>query len=266
MRNRVFRALICLVVICALIFNISPIRAEATSGGVVEGVVAGFFTTIPVGWAVAGCLLAIGIGYGVATGAFDGLVTAISDTLSSGTYVDNGMVSVYVQDGKSYLDSGLIEAIRALLFGETGALVSVNTPALSPAGTTIPWNADNMPTATLNFPAYIFTSSGVIFVCCSSQYKSQNAFSYNGSGFLYTGSSNYIGYNDLIYTYYAFYGSKNPNSSLPNYSGLGNYSGYSDFCVAVLKGNIAPSDPQISTSLDLTLGDVAPANQDLATG
>lgn len=74
MKNKfqhIFRAVVCLLLVCCLTVNISPIKAEATAAEAVGTfVVAG----VPAGLAVASAVVGLGVMAGVTTDALDGVI------------------------------------------------------------------------------------------------------------------------------------------------------------------------------------------------
>lgn len=132
--NRIGRILVCFVLICALVVNISPIKVQATGAGAALGVIKGAsLVSVPVAfWAVA-ALVALGVMVDLASDAdytqYNGLVDNVTNYLTeAGTYVKDGMVDMYRvvdETGKAvfYAAGDAMEAVRGWLF-DSGALVS----------------------------------------------------------------------------------------------------------------------------------------------
>lgn len=112
--KRIGRTVICLLVVCCLIVNISPLKADAVA---LEAAVIGVTATI----VIAGILVGLGVMPGVDTTAFDGIVDSCKDYLTSVGYVANGLMSVYALTNANYkyaVDWNLIEKVREWLFAE----------------------------------------------------------------------------------------------------------------------------------------------------
>lgn len=132
MRNRVFRALICLVVICALIFNISPIQAEAVAGEGLAGALAaaGFGSAaVPAVIVVAGVIVALGL-YAEAQEhqlELQYLAEQCVDSLTATGMIVGDTVTGWIKDGKSYFDETIVKAVRDWLWSD-GVLSLDNLP------------------------------------------------------------------------------------------------------------------------------------------
>ena len=122
--KRIGRLLVCLVLICALLINVSPIKAKAdvVSGAVVVG---GAVVSVPVAIAVAATLVAIGIIADAAAdnpAAFQSLVDVVTDSLTAaGTYVKDGCVEMYrfiTDTGEAvyYAAADFMECVRSESF------------------------------------------------------------------------------------------------------------------------------------------------------
>ena len=119
--KRFFRSFFCVIVVCCLIFNMSPIRAEAVA---LEIVLVGVAAAIVVGTVLIG----LGVAPKPGSTAFDRLVDdCVSHLSAGGVYVLNGTANVAkVVSGQKIqyaVDEGMIEEIRSWLFS-SGALVT----------------------------------------------------------------------------------------------------------------------------------------------
>ena len=157
--NKIGRVLVCLVLICALVVNISPIKAHAT--GLVEGIAV---APLPVSVKVvaAAALICLGIMAVSESNAFDNAVDNFAKFLSETTsYVVDGMVNVFGvvgSDGfvRSYLPVELLESGLCWAF-DSGIVVSSGPSfALSKTynlfGTDVIFNSNN----TVPFDVCIF--------------------------------------------------------------------------------------------------------------
>lgn len=124
--KRIGRILICLLLVCALLINISPIKAKAdvVSGGLVA--VGATLVSVPVAVWAAAALIAIGVTVDWVAdpnyNSYDALVDNVSTFLTNtGTYVKDGMVDmirVVDETGKAvfYAAGDVMEAVRTWLF------------------------------------------------------------------------------------------------------------------------------------------------------
>ena len=132
--SRLFRCLVCLVLICALLINVSPIkaRADVVTGGIVIG---GAVISVPVAIAVGATLICLGIVADAASEnpyALEDLASEVGNALSTaGTYVKDGMVEMYrfVTDTGEvvyYAAADFMEAVRSWAF-DSGTLSCVES-------------------------------------------------------------------------------------------------------------------------------------------
>jgi len=119
MINRIFRVVVCFLLICCLVINISPIRAEAA--GVEAVLVSTAFVPAPI---VVSAVL-FGLGVMVTAGAvavFDKLVADCTAHLEDLAFVGTNGIDMYQRDvdgAVSYMVSQeLVEAVREYLFEE----------------------------------------------------------------------------------------------------------------------------------------------------
>lgn len=121
--KRIGRILVCLVLVCALLINISPIKAKAdvVSGGLVAAGATGAVVSVPVAIAIGATLIALGIIADAASQnpyALQNLASEVGDALAAaGTYVQDGMVEMYrflTDTGEAvyYAASDFMEAVR----------------------------------------------------------------------------------------------------------------------------------------------------------
>lgn len=106
--KRIGRILVCLLLVCCLIVNISPIRAKATAV-----VVPAIAVAVPAPIVIGAILVGLGIMCGVGTGAFDDLVNSCSLALQNLGYVVDGMIKSWTYSGKTYASADVIEAVRS---------------------------------------------------------------------------------------------------------------------------------------------------------
>ena len=132
--SRIFRILVCLVLICALLINVSPIkaRADVVSGGLVAAGATGAVVSVPVAIAIGATLIALGIIADAASRnpyALQELASQVGDALAAaGTYVKDGMVEMYrfiTDTGEAvyYAGADFMEAVRTHVYeGYCGGL------------------------------------------------------------------------------------------------------------------------------------------------
>ena len=90
MKHKLLRTLIALCLILVLLVNLSPIRAEAVSAGVVAGSLIG----VGAGMVVASALIGLGVLPSFDTSVFDGFVNDVVDNMTSAGIVANGVIDV----------------------------------------------------------------------------------------------------------------------------------------------------------------------------
>lgn len=118
---RFLRCFLCLLVVCCLILNLSPIKADAMSGGLLAPLVSGAAVTVSAPLVIAASLIALGI----MAGTNDDFQRVVGNAVDSlGDWVKDGTVeliqTVDTLGKKSfYLSSELMEAIRSWAFDES---------------------------------------------------------------------------------------------------------------------------------------------------
>ena len=132
------RIFISLLLILVLLINISPIKAQATGGAALLGVIKGAtLVSVPVAVWAAAALIAIGVTVDWVTdpnyNSYDALVDDVSTFLTNaGTYVKDGMIDMYRvvdETGKAvfYAAGDAMEAVRSRLF-DSGVVLSPPSP------------------------------------------------------------------------------------------------------------------------------------------
>lgn len=115
--KRIGRAAMCFLVICCLLFNLSPIKAHATG---LESVVTGAVVSVPGLNVVAGILIGLGILVGVATTDWDRVVNECYMYLRNEGIVDaDGKINVLEMDGVAYaygVAQDVIDLVREWAF------------------------------------------------------------------------------------------------------------------------------------------------------
>ena len=115
--KRIARAAMCFLVICCLLFNLSPIKAHATG---LESVVTGAVVSVPGLNVVAGILIGLGILVGVATTDWDRVVNECYMYLRNEGIVDaDGKINVLEMDGVAYaygVAQDVIDLVREWAF------------------------------------------------------------------------------------------------------------------------------------------------------
>ena len=125
--KRIGRILVCLLLVCALLINISPIKAKAdvVSGGLVAAGATGAVVSVPVAIAIGATLIALGIIADAASQnpyALQKLASDVGDALAAaGTYVKDGMVEMYrfiTDTGEAvyYAAADFMEAVRSTVY------------------------------------------------------------------------------------------------------------------------------------------------------
>lgn len=115
MKNyKYFRVLVCLLLVCCLLVNVSPIKARATSAGIIP---VAFPVAAPL--VIGAILIGLGVSYGVSSGAFDDLIDSCAAVLSDLGDIVNDKINLYVYDNRSYVDPSIIRNVRGHLFSSS---------------------------------------------------------------------------------------------------------------------------------------------------
>lgn len=115
MKNyKYFRVLVCLLLVCCLLVNVSPIKARATSAAIIP-------VAVPVAapLVIGAILIGLGVTYGVSSGAFDDLIDSCAAVLSDLGDIVNDKINLYVYNNRSYVDPSIIRNVRGHLFSKS---------------------------------------------------------------------------------------------------------------------------------------------------
>lgn len=133
--SRILRSLVCLLLICCILVNLSPLKAEASAAGAVLGITKAASVSVPALWPIVAALAVVGVtAYGIESGAFENIANSCYSALeSAGTWIDNGMTDILrTEDTEGnlqyYVPGGMLESVRSWLF-HSGTLV--NGPVFS---------------------------------------------------------------------------------------------------------------------------------------
>ena len=131
--KRIGRALVCLLVVCCLLLNMFPARAQATGVELIVGTAISFAAV----YVVASVLIGLGVlPDPTEPGFFDDLVDSVCSFLADAGLVVNGMISIWaISNGncKYAVDQSLIETIRDWLFAERVLVDAVDPDTVVPA-------------------------------------------------------------------------------------------------------------------------------------
>lgn len=123
----VLRPILCLLVVCCLLVNLSPIKAEATAAaGTIASVAS---VSGPAGIVVGAAIIALGVYAGTQTGALQNVVnSAVSYLDAAGGWIKNGsmeLLKTVDAAGKAtyYVAGDLLETLRGWLISDSGVLV-----------------------------------------------------------------------------------------------------------------------------------------------
>ena len=200
-RSPLFRCLVCLILVCCILVNVSPIRSEAFAGAVTAVV-----GTTAAAVVVASAFQALGVmPDSNQTSVFEGYVNdCVSALTASGTFV-NGLVSVLqLSDGvivKNHVNQGIIQSILDWLFAEK---VVSETPSIT-------WSHDTFECSfgdtSYSLKAYKNSPAGGIPVVFRREFSSNNQV-FHGIYLVFLSQYGYY-INDKYYS----------SSSLGNYFG-----------------------------------------------
>ena len=277
--SRLLRTMVCLVLVCCLVINVSPIRAKAlsTAAAVAIGSVAGSL-------ALHYAMKAIGLAAGETAEAYGGILSRLDNFMTEKGWIVDGLAKVGLitnSDGvtRSYILREFIEDIRSWLWGE-GEVLQMSGASV---GTTL--------SASVGSNSYTVTGFGgrdVALICVAYTYYSSSSIyrpyvSYyevrlysEGKDTVYVNGKSYTANrtdNNEVYYYIVTSGSsasETYNFISPVISGdieyifLGDYPDSASAKAAT--ASINPFGVSIRTQYDLTLGDVAPPDYSLSEG
>lgn len=214
-RSPLFRCLICLILVCCVLVNVSPIRADAFAGGAALTAVVGSAAAVAV---VASAIHALGVmPDSTDTSVFEGVVNdCVSALTASGVFL-NGMVSVLqLSDGvhvKNHVNEGIIQAILDWLFAEE-VVLNAPIPFTLSAGTAFNYTYDGLSSKIVctvaSEPFYYY------FSCGDEAFDSVVLYSGTARGSYKIGTNSY-NYSPLTYNGFYFYPGMGTNyGSLPD--------------------------------------------------
>ena len=256
-RSRIFRFVLCLLLVSFFVINCSPIKAKATS------VATAALGTVAFPLAVASGMQALGVLSGTDRSVFSSLVNSCVDALSP-TWAVGGLATMLaVNSGgivKTYASQNFLQAILDWLFSSnTLAFQSSNSKVLTFDGQTftftsdVPFLALRWDCKGLGFYMFVSSSAGSVYkgsakynmVKQYSQMESsvdyRNGYYTTGASGAHITSDNYVGFYDL-----------GDLSSLPYFQNNSNGWSYRYVCMNYVPALI--NSP--ATSYDLTLENV----------
>lgn len=268
--KRIGRTICALLVICCLLINMSPIKAEATSA-----VLPALATpvAVPGAMVIGSVLIGLGVLVGVANTDWDNVVSdAVSYFTDQGVIDSDGTIDVWSLTDAGYqygVSESLVAMIREWLFTEEVVTSNVSSP---PTSETVSYNGYDLPniesfwTDKTNYPyAYMYISGGDYYL----QLSSIPVYAEGG----------YLRY-PLNYTWASFYFKSYFTEWYTNTSGTlaeggTNYAApiWSSFDIINSDGSLFfEGDPSylsfanVTTSYDLTLGEVGASDVAIADG
>lgn len=150
MKNyKYFRVLVCLLLVCCLLVNVSPIKARATSAAIIP-------VAVPVAapLVIGAILIGLGVSYGVSSGAFDDLIDSCAAVLSDLGDIVNDKINLYVYDNRSYVDPSIIRNVRGHLFSSSVLTEELDKASSLDGGISFSASLDGM--CTLQSSCYAF--------------------------------------------------------------------------------------------------------------
>lgn len=259
--SRILRTFVCLLLICCILVNLSPLKAQATGAGVVAGgIVKAASVSIPALWPIVASLAVVGItAYGIESGAFENIANSCYSAFeSAGTWINNGMAEILrTEDADGnvqyYVDGGMLEAVRSFCFSENIVTSTLPGAKYYPANSNVfsdPYSFD-----TYDYPVYriIFDRKSytdqLLTVCAVagatltrvSSSGTKQTFSPSDNGYAIAVQTGYFDYDYLV------------NSGVPVVHESTSYSMYSAVINDFLSGTL-DGDSEYITNYDVTLG------------
>ena len=175
--KRIGRVLVCLLLVCALVVNASPIKAKASVVGATAAITAASTVLTPAGLVIGATFVALGLAAAANPEGFQNMVDAgVSALESAGTWVKDGMVELLRTvdaDGNAsyYVYSGLMEDTRIWAYS-TGAVIRkeiIGSGSSVDTSVRIPFHNGsyavcNLPCQVVKYCGYSDTASGAVWV------------------------------------------------------------------------------------------------------
>lgn len=243
--KRLFRLLTCLILVCCLLVNISPIKAQASA------ILASPYI-IPVGIAVLTALIGIGIMESdTDLTRIDSLVETISDQgVISGYTVDGGIQLWNLENEASLrMDVNFITAIIDYLFG-TGYIWDVDAYYPGTQVYKVNWDANYKTICGYTYHYLFYNPTKKIYQAIGSEEEILSSAQTDGTTYYYLASGNQM----------RFAASNDNNLSYAT----GIYAG-SNWTVFPA-GNDFIAEPGVMSWMDVTLGDVAQSDEPFDQG
>lgn len=249
--RRWLRVLVCLFLICALLINLSPLRAEATAAGGAAIIKASTVTGNP--YIIVGAMIiALGVWAGTESGVFESVVdNAVSYLDSAGAILADGtmqLLQTVTDAGQTayYVAGDLFESLRSWAF--SSSVVVCDSLFFDSANSKVL-------TSVQQATAYKY-----VLFC---RWPTTSGFTYGVLGNNYSSFTYEVRGNMLLCVrsddpYANFYYSVNGGSfkEVSNVCLQSNYSGSSSFSFELASPSSVLSDV-VYTSLDLSLGNVS---------
>lgn len=269
--KRIGRAALCLLVVCCLILNMSPLRAQATAVVVPAAPVVAAVPGLNV---VAAVLIGLGVLYGVATTDWDGIVNSCAEWLTEqGMIDDSGRCNIIKFPDPNgglpswFADLALIEMIHQWLYDE-----QVVTETAGQEGYAY-YNGVLLPVIPEHDSVYqyylirgdISTSSFTLYTLQTIPYVKVSS----GRDLVYIGSSDklfvfYIYTEGSWHNYGHSYGSFFADTSPFIWSSVDLL--FDDGSLFLSGSDSVPAGSSIDTAYDVSLGEVASSDTAIADG
>ena len=257
MRIKIFRCMICLLLVCVLLVNVSPIRAEASAGALLGPIVGVTSVNVPAGLAIGAAVILLG----VMAGTNDDFYNMVESAISYGTsWAKDGAVEllrVVDEYGKIayYAAADMLCDLQDFLWNEKYIFLSSGYKT-SISLSSSPWGACTL-TCRVPFNVAFFTKNAQVgYVAYSTEKFTINGTRADGTTFFFSsGSSAYNGY----YLSAAWPAGTHEWENWDLYY-LGNYTGYSSNATEIAKTFVSKFETAlpsyVGTNLDLVLGDI----------
>ena len=123
--SRILRSLLCLLLICCMLVNLSPLKSNATGIGAATGIASAAGVSVPALWPIVAALAVVGVtAYGIDSGAFEQVANSCYSALeAAGTWIQDGKCTILRttdENGNTqfYVDGGMIADIKDWLFSD----------------------------------------------------------------------------------------------------------------------------------------------------
>lgn len=266
--KHIFRVAVCLVLVCCLTVNISPIKAHASAFAAVVYPLSAASVTLSI---MIGCGILPGTDYNV----FSDVNATIRKNLQAAGWITDGYIDVYKLNDAAYtwgVPVGIIDAVRASLRDNEYYDYEITSANYLPAGTYVRTlnKSGTEISGTLTsdqYAFYLYYNSKLYLVFCG---LSSSCINYNDSTTdVGTGSYFWNTNPQTKWFYTSCYDvplSYNPAVTFVYFTDSNTYDEFEDAVAACFRGQVDGAQYNYYSTYDLSMGKLAPDTATFADG